>query len=242
MALLRFIFLCVPVVLLSFSVIPRVNSGNLQIQFQHEVNGSLLRLDTATYQNAFSQSFQISKFKYYVGNFELKNVTGKVFRSNEYFLIDEENALSKLIALKNIPAGQYTEIGFTLGVDSLHNCSGAQSGALDPIHGMFWDWNTGYIFLKLEGRSNFCNTAHHFFEYHIGGYKKEHNCIRKIVLPLHENLSVGSDKKSILSVRADVGEVLKNPTAIDFAQLPSVTNHTNATTMADNYADIFSIH
>jgi hypothetical protein len=41
-------------------------------------------------------------------------------------------------SLKNI-----TAIKFLLGVDSLKNVSGIQTGALDPAKGMFWTWNTG---------------------------------------------------------------------------------------------------
>lgn len=52
-----------------------------------------------------------------------------------------------------------------LGVDSLSSISGIKSGALDPRNGMYWTWNSGYIFFKLEGRIN--GKA---FIWHIGGY------------------------------------------------------------------------
>lgn len=229
------------ILLLGFSVLPRKNNGQLQIQFQHFLDAQILQLDSAVYQNALGQAYSISKFKYYVGHFRLKNTSGKTYQHSGYFLIDEEEPTSKIISLNNIPLGEYSEINFTLGVDSIHNCSGAQSSALDPLHGMFWSWSSGYIFLKLEGKSPACNTPSNFFEYHIGGYKAESNCLRHITLPFKSPLTISADKKPTLNIYTAVDEVLKNPTAIDFAKLPTVTDHQNATTVADNYADIFSI-
>ena len=39
-----------------------------------------------------------------------------------------------------------------LGVDSVLNYNGVHEGALDPINGMYWTWQTGYIHCKLEGK------------------------------------------------------------------------------------------
>lgn len=56
---------------------------------------------------------------------------------NEYFLIDASDAGSTTIALQALP-GKYDQVAFTIGVDSIRNISGAQTGALDPGKGMFW--------------------------------------------------------------------------------------------------------
>ena len=52
-----------------------------------------------------------------------------------------------------MPAGNYNSLSFLLGVDSMHNVSGAQTGALDPANDMFWTWNSGYVMAKMEGAS-----------------------------------------------------------------------------------------
>ncbi|MFM1792223.1 MAG: hypothetical protein RLZZ252_577 [Bacteroidota bacterium] len=74
-------------------------------------------------------------------------------------------------------------------MDSLHNCSGIQEGALSPSNGMFWSWSTGYIFVRVEGKSNQSPTGN--FLYHLGGYQGPFNAIRA------KNLNFGS---SVLSV------------------------------------------
>ncbi|MFN4989972.1 MAG: MbnP family protein, partial [Ignavibacteria bacterium] len=36
------------------------------------------------------------------------------------------------------------------GLDSIDNVNTSFEGALDPIHGMFWTWNSGYVNCKIE--------------------------------------------------------------------------------------------
>lgn len=214
-------------------------SGKLIITVDHFVGDQPLVTDTVTYKNALGQLFTITKFRYYIGEIHLYTKKNEVTIYKRYFLIDEDEPESKKIELEHIPDQDYTAIGFTIGVDSASNCSGAQSGALDPANAMFWAWNTGYIFLKLEGKSPMSNSPGHIFEYHIGGYKAPANCIRTVKLQLNQPLNITRNNQ--LHIKADAAEILKTPTTIDFATLSSVTDFHNATTVADNYADMFSI-
>jgi hypothetical protein len=213
---------------------------SLTMHFENYVGTDLLKLDSGTYKNELGQPYTVSKFKYYIGNIHLKNKNGKEYISSEYFLINEEEPASKQISLSNVPDGEYTSISLILGVDSLHNCSGAQEGALDPVNAMFWAWNTGYIFLKMEGKSPLSKSPGDLLEFHIGGYKTPNNCMRTITLNLKSmNISVG--KTASINIRTDLSELFKTPTSIDFSKLSSVTDFHNATTIADNYKDMFSI-
>lgn len=212
----------------------------LELHFHHFAGAQKLILDSATYSNALNQSYTISKLKYYISHIKLKRADGKEIATEEYFLLDEEEPLSKIIKLQHIAAGEYSEISFMIGVDSIHNVSGTQTGALDPSHAMFWAWNTGYIFLKLEGMAPQSKSPGHIFEYHIGGFTSPNNCIRYVRLPL-ENFMVSEHEKNILNIKTDAAEILQNPTALDFGVLSSVTDFHNATTVANNYADMFSV-
>jgi hypothetical protein len=128
----------------------------------------------------------------------------------------------------------------TLGVDSLHNCSGAQSGALAPENGMFWAWNTGYIFLKMEGTAPASKQPDHLLEYHIGGYRTPNNAIRTVTLPFKAPLLLG-ERPSRLTLEADVAQLFKSPTVVDFEKLSSVTDFHHATMIADNYTTMWRI-
>ncbi len=219
-----------------------VNGNELLIDFRHYVGNDPLVFKEKEYTNELGQKFTVTKFKYYVSNIELRTDSGKVFSSDEYFLINEDEPLSKSISLKGVPAGNYISISFIIGVDSLHNCSGLQEGALDPVKGMFWAWNTGYIFLKLEGKSDVSTAQGGIFEYHIGGFKSPANSIRKVSLKL-----VGIDfiteqlQLKMISIKANIAEILKTPVSIDFSFMPVVSDLTNAEMVANNYSDMFSL-
>lgn len=73
-----------------------------------------------------------------------------------------------------------------LGLDSTANTAGRFDGAFDPLLGMYWAWNTGYIHLKLVGC--LVQTGHQFpFEYHIGGYKAPFETFVPIKIPAGTN-------------------------------------------------------
>src|SRR5438270_13071613 len=75
---------------MSFISDPRSDKTKLIIQFENFVGNELMKLDTVAYKNELGQTYSISKFKYYVGNFELRDKNGKAFTTQNYFLVDEE--------------------------------------------------------------------------------------------------------------------------------------------------------
>lgn len=217
------------------------SKGLLSIGFNHYVDSLLLKLDSTEYKNELGQTYKVGMFKYYISNIHLIRENGKDYACKEYFLVNEDIEESKKIILKDIPEGTYYKLVFTIGVDSAANCSGAQSGALDPTNAMFWTWNTGYIFMKLEGKAATSSAPGNIFEYHIGGYKDPNYNIRKIFFPLPENILIEKNKTAEIKMRVNVSEILKAPTTIDFSKLPSVTDAQNGGIIADNYRDAFSI-
>jgi hypothetical protein len=57
-----------------------------------------------------------------------------------------------------------------LGIDSIQTVRTDFMGVLDPIHGMFWTWNSGYINVKIEGTSQRSTQRNHLFQMHLGGF------------------------------------------------------------------------
>ena len=226
-------------VAMSFSRKP-ANDGNLTVIFDHYVGDSLLRLDDKLYKNEIGQSFSVTKFKYYVGNICLKKAGGGKVSFQKYYLINEEEVETKKIDL-DVQKGVYTGIDFIIGVDSIDNCSGAQSGALDPVNAMFWAWNTGYIFLKMEGKASASTSPGHIYEYHIGGYRQPYNCVRHVSLTFNKPLEMATTSNKAMHIKADAGKILGGDNNIDFSKLSSVTDFHNSTVIADNYAEMFSI-
>jgi hypothetical protein len=191
------------------------------LRLKHVVNGAPMVLGN-NYLNAAGDTFKISVFKYYLSNISLDSV-----KVPGYFLVNEDSAASKVIPL---PKGRFKRLSFTIGVDSLLNCSGAQEGALDPLYGMFWTWNTGYIMAKLEGTSPSSPLPGHRLEFHIGGFRAPHIVQRKVTL----DLPAGN-----FTLVADAATWFKD---ISFRQVAGfMTPGTMADHIADNYQHMFSI-
>jgi hypothetical protein len=154
------------------------------IHFSLHFNREIFQLEK-DYTTTAGELIQVYKMKFYISG--LKGVTAKgdtILLSKEHFLIDAADSNTQKISLQ-IPSIQ--SLIFTIGVDSLRNTNGIQSGTLDPAKGMFWTWNSGYIMAKMEGISSAANTAGNRFTHDIGGFKQPFNSTRMVQLPLKQN-------------------------------------------------------
>lgn len=223
---------------------PTDTVGSLKIEFENMVDTNALVFNTEEYVNASGDTFTVSKFKYYITNVVLTKSDGSTFvESNSYHLVDEDVASSKVITLSNVPFGTYTGITFLLGVDSLRNVSGAQTGELDPAKGMFWSWSSGYIMLKMEGTAANSNATNHALTFHVGGFSGVNSAIRSINPSFNgATATVSSTVTPEIHIKTDLMEMFKSPNTINFAMLNTVhMPGAMAKTIADNYADMFSI-
>lgn len=131
----------------------------------------------------------ISKLKFYVSDVCLKKEGKTIYKTQKKsFLIDLESRLK--IDFDENSTGNFDEIQFNIGVDSLTNVSGAMGGDLDPINGMYWSWQSGYINFKVEGNSEKSSSAHKDFQFHVGGYSKPFETLQTVVLPFRRNQNV----------------------------------------------------
>lgn len=216
-----------------------VTTGNMKIVFSNEVDGVGLEFGKS-YTNAKGESYTVSKFNYYVSNLVLtKTDNSQVTISNTYHLVKHPDNQSKTFVVSGIPSGSYKAATLMLGVDSLRNVSGAQTGALDPANAMFWDWNQGYIFMKLEGTAAAAPGTK--FEYHLGGFKGVNKAQRNFSLSFGtEVANVSNSATPTLALSVNVNEVFKDPTLLSIADYPAIMSPGTVSMkmIADNYADM----
>ncbi|MDX1956797.1 MAG: MbnP family protein [Chitinophagaceae bacterium] len=241
---IRPILLASLLIMLSFSFIKKevdqVDTATVTIQFVTKV-GEVEMVPMKSYTNSSFEDFAVSKFKYYVSNFQMNGTGFTRAKGDTYFLIDEDDARTKKIEIK-IEPGNYRAIRFLLGVDSLRNVSGAQTGALDPLHGMFWTWNTGYIMAKLEGHSSASRRPFNMFEYHIGGFSGINNTLKWINLDLTQPVSLKRNDHLHIKIGVNLLEWFAGPADISIEEKSSITSPgANAKRIADNYADMFTL-
>lgn len=121
---------------------------------------------------------RIATFRFYAG-VPVMNGDGQAnLLPYEYHMVDAEDTASWSVSMPRSDPPY-----FLLGVDSLTNVSGAFGGDLDPIKGMYWAWNSGYINLKLEGTSPASPYPSREFELHLGGYLPPCATAQRVVLP-----------------------------------------------------------
>lgn len=215
--------------------------AKLLIKIKPVFNGRPLHLDTDTYITDHGDSVTISRFKFYTGHFRASNGQQMLNDAIPYHLINTEDSASLSFVIDCPKEAELKQISFSIGVDSVDNVSGALDGALDPVKGMYWAWNTGYIHAKLEGRSHVCKTLHHAFEFHIGGYLSPNIAQRTVTLALPE-LRLAAGKTSCIELNADVAEWFKTPGIIDLSTTNNIVNPgKQAMLMADNYSNMFSV-
>jgi hypothetical protein len=145
------------------------NQQGITLHFEAVIQNEPLKLHTGYPINA-TDSILFSSFKFYISQIQFYQL-GKLIHvePNSYHLIDfsDTNSLTIRTALDSkVP---FDEIEFQLGIDSLTNISGAMGGDLDPTKGMYWSWQSGYINLKLEGKTKI-NNVQKDFNFHLGGY------------------------------------------------------------------------
>jgi len=230
---------------------------NVILKINNVVGGSPLVLNDNTYTNMSGEKFTITTLNYFVSNFKFKRKDGSEYivpQDSSYFLIKETDSTTKRIHL-NIPNDEYTAINFIIGVDSLRSTSDIshRTGVLDisggMLDGMYWTWNSGYIFFKLEGICEQAKpdmTGHKKFHYHIGGFggydKPLLNNIKEVTIDLtdHGIIDVNKNKHVIVNLKADLLKTFDGKTQMSIAKQSNVMFGIYSKSVADNYSSMFT--
>ncbi|MBN8682895.1 MAG: hypothetical protein J0L99_09580 [Chitinophagales bacterium] len=211
------------------------------------------------YKTANGDTVNFSLFNYYVSNFVLVKSDGSEYtvpKDECYFLVKHEDAASREIELKGIPAGDYKAVRFIIGVDSLKSIApaGERTGVLDPTGagaGMYWSWNAGYIFVKVEGTSPQApinaGAGERIFQYHTGLFGGKDSPTLNNLKTV--NLSTGSElievrsnhEASTVHTYVNILEMFTSPTNINVATNPLSHAGAFSKTVANNYADMFTL-
>ena len=158
---------------------------NAQMNFQFNWGDQNIENNQRYYFNE-KDWIEFSELKIYLSNYSLGKNHGEVILKL-VDLVDNENADSKII-LDSLDINDFETFSFQLGLDSIINTSGILYGDLDPINGMYWAWNSGYIHLKMVGKSSLVPCTNNEFEFHLGGYRKPNETFFDVTLPIKGNI------------------------------------------------------
>lgn len=197
------------------------SNGIVSIQFDNKVGNDDIQLNQMVYTNPTGNLYSVSMLKYYVSNIELHKIDGASYKAANYELIDVSDPSSLKFDIGELSAGQYDSITFYIGVDQLKNHNGAQDGDLDVSKGMFWTWNTGYIFFKHEGQYKNSSDQTKPLVFH---YATDAAYV-KVKLPIDLNINGAKT----IRMGFDLNSVYSTPVNIDF----NVDNNRQSTSAAD---------
>jgi hypothetical protein len=131
------------------------------IQIQHQVKLGDVSLSLGVWQKSDSNvSVRIDKLRWYLS----LPTAGK--KGSKAWLLDLADSAS-LYQQMSRPVNN--KISLLFGIDSAIQVAGVGTGALDPLRGMYWTWQTGYVQWKMEGAIR-VDGLESPLELHLGGF------------------------------------------------------------------------
>ena len=234
--------------LLALSAI--VSAQSIELRFENTFNGQPLELKKE-YTTAQGEPVSFSLLNYFISNIKLTRTDGSVYEfppETCYILVKQSEPRTQSVRIP-VPEGEYSKLTYLIGVDSLRSTLGAdkRTGVLDvggTASGMYWQWNSGYIFFKLEGKSTASrDSLRHGFYYHIGGYggfdKPMRNNIRSKTLAFEKPLKTSPKKNLRISIDVQIDRFFAGERSIKIGEHYSVMGGDLSSQIADNYVDIF---
>ena len=160
--------------------------------------------------------FRVRDFQFFVSNIRLVSKDGVHEPAESYYLARFDNpTVSYEIVLDDVPARDYDQVEFALGVDAEANGSLRSVGDLDPNSRMAWNWEVGYKFILFEGALQLDERVIPLV-YHVG--------FDENYTPLSFTRDVSVEPRSTAGVDffVDVLQMFKGLETIDMATLSSV--------------------
>lgn len=210
--------------------------------FEAVVNSQTLVPSTKGYTNSALDQFTISKFSYFLSNIRFKTADGTEFKEVESYHLVKHVEGKTSFTVTGVPEGTYTSIDLLIGVDAERNKSGAQTGDLDVNNDMYWDWDQGYVFFKLEGiyLAN-GETQDSPYAIHVGGFEGPYNAIKPRQYTLPQPLKMEKGKTVTVRFTALIDEIFKNPKTIGINDYLVSPGDPGMKMVADNYEDMLVI-
>jgi hypothetical protein len=219
------------------------NLSPLTIKLNLTANGTALHLNSL-YTNDLGEDYSVTAFKFYLSNLSIADAQGgTAYEKESYHLVDASDSTT-LVFQAPLSRISFDHLNFMIGVDSLRNVSGAQTGALDPTNGMFWTWNSGYIMAKLEGISPSSPDPGQRFQYHIGGYAGAEATQRWVSLgfPGSKAYTLAANTPLEVTITVDIDKWFRSAHELPIASIPlMMTPGIQSAMYADNYATMFSV-
>jgi hypothetical protein len=160
-----------------WSLISGVAEGQSAVVVHHQVKLGEVPVLLGEWQKSDSNvSIRIDKLRWYVS----LPPAGK--KGSKAWLLDlaDSASLYQTYLYPTRSGSLSTNISLLFGIDSAIQVGGVGTGALDPLRGMYWTWQTGYVQWKMEGAIR-VDGSESPLELHLGGFDGPTNA--QVLLP-----------------------------------------------------------
>jgi hypothetical protein len=128
------------------------------------------------YTDNYGNRVRVDNFQSYISMLTLMKSDGSEVLLKDFHL---QNFMDATTLTFEVPVGTYTGVRFGVGVPATYNMHVDPAGypnshplSVAGSQGMFWTWNTGYIFTKFEGKADTTGTEGtdllHSYSFHTG--------------------------------------------------------------------------
>ena len=228
-------------------------TGTLDLKFDNGVGDQDFIFGTS-YNKSNGESYKLTTLKYIISNVRVKDSKGNIFNypaTDNVFIIDEANSNNAgeiFITLNDVPAADYTEITFGIGIDQARFLLGAE-GQGDFLNeadaaGMLWAWATGYRFIRLDGTYSSRTVTDAALNIHMGSVGTSLDNYKEVTLTFPNSVRVRETAHPEIHIEADIAKVFDGVTSVSFDDGYDQV-HTSAITtpvIAENLKGIFEVH
>ncbi len=216
-------------------------SGMVTVEFSNRVNSQDLALNTQNYNSSAGHSFNVTLIEYIITDITLHNKNGAFVSLSDAHYINEEDASTHSVSAVEIPAGTYTSIQFTFGIDNAKNEFGNLERTID-LDNMMWpmmmpmgDGTTErYHYMRFEGRYGVDSV----FRMHTGP-SGGNDYSFDVELPL--DIDIDSQDWTI-GISMNLDQWLTNPNEWDFDDYGMIMgNQTAQNQIYDNGHSVFAL-
>lgn len=133
-----------------------------------------LQLGATNYADAADKPISITRADFLMSAFALKRMDGTWLETGNWFACFKPGENRIRTRVDGVPMEKFTAIRFNIGVDAVTDKSDPNLRPADhPLHplvnGMHWGWQSGYIFMALEGHWKKSDGTPGGFSYHLAG-------------------------------------------------------------------------
>lgn len=186
------------------------NEGTAFLSLHHKFGDQDFYLDSI-YVLDDGKRVRFNNIGFYLSGIQLKNEKDSHNFEDKYLLCRVYQTEYELGKLK---PGNFNKISFDVGIDSLTNHGDPSVYPSDhplalQLQSMHWGWNSGYVFIMLEGEADTTSSGSGDFDrsffYHIGSH-----LLFTESLSFNKNIQIIKSEKTFIELDIDYKKVFLN--------------------------------